>query len=635
MCGITGGFWSNGNPERKIDDRLVAAVAAMKLRGPNDQGYELHTTPAGIVALGHTRLSIIDLSSAGHQPMYSLDQCFGLVFNGEIYNYRELRSELSTLGYTFVSDSDTEVLLAAWQEWGSASLSKLVGMFAFVVFDKVANKLTCVRDAFGIKPFFYTVEKGNFMFASEIPAIKALKSEEITLDWQRAYDYLTHGDYDSGPRSFLAGVYHLMPGHILEVDIESGAVSEPEQWWRPSIEERSDIGFDEAAAMLREKFLDNIRLHLRSDVPLGAALSGGIDSSAVVCAIRHVAPDLPIHTFSYIAKGSVVSEEAWVDRVNQHIDAVPHKVMVSADELAKDLDDMILAQGEPFGSTSIYAQYRVFKLAKDHGVTVTLDGQGADELLAGYSGYPGKRFKSLLDRHQYLGAVNFLRNWSQWPGRSLIHGIKLAIAEMVDGKLYDILRRLNGMKKVPAWLNKTALENAGVRLSYPRQRSPFDRKSRRLAAELAFSVTAWGLPSLLRHGDRNSMRFSVESRVPFLTSDLANFLLSLPEHYLISSEGETKSIFRAAMRGIVPDEILDRRDKVGFETPEKQWLLGMAPQIREWLSEDIKMPFLNQIEIVREFDLIVAGKKPFSWQVWRWINFIRWYATFFNYKAIN
>lgn len=635
MCGIAGGFWGHGNLDNEIDNRLATAVAAMKLRGPNDQGYELHTTPTGVVALGHTRLSIIDLSSAGHQPMYTADQRLGLVFNGEIYNYRELRDELSVLGHTFVSDSDTEVLLAAWQEWGRASLSRLVGMFAFVVFDKVASKLTCVRDAFGIKPFFYTVEKGNFMFASEIPAIKALKSEEITLDWQRAYDYLTHGDYDSGPRSFLAGVYHLMPGHILEVDIESGAVSEPEQWWRPSIEERNDIGFNEAAAILRENFLDNIRLHLRSDVPLGAALSGGIDSSAVVCAIRYVAPDLPIHTFSYIAKGSVVSEEAWVDRVNQHVSAVPHKVVVNADELARDLDDMILAQGEPFGSTSIYAQYRVFKLAKEHGVTVTLDGQGADELLAGYSGYPGRRFKSLVDQGQYCGAVSFLREWSRWPGRSLVHGIKLAIAELVDGQLYDALRRLNGTKKVPIWLNKALLENAGVRLTYPRQRSPYNRRGRRLAAELAFAVTARGLPSLLRHGDRNSMRFSVESRVPFLTYDLANFLLSLPEHYLISSTGETKSIFRAAMRGIVPDEILDRRDKVGFETPEKQWLLGMAPQIREWLSQDIQVPFLNQVEILKEFDLIVAGKKPFSWQVWRWINFIRWHANFFDNKTGN
>lgn len=203
------------------------------------------------------------------------------------------------------------------------------------------------------------------------------------------------------------------------------------------------------------------------------------------------------------------------------------------------------------------------------------------------------------------------------------------VAELVTGDCYETLRQLYDGGPAPSWLNKGTLEDAGVRVAYPRQRAVFS-SGRRLVADLALSITRRGLPALLRHGDRNSMRFSVESRVPFLTTDLANFLLSLPEHYLISDRGETKSIFRKAMRGIVPDEILDRRDKLNFVTPEKQWLISMAPQVRKWLSEDIQLPFLNQSEILKEFDLIVAGKKPFSWQVWRWINFIRWYKRFFE-----
>lgn len=627
MCGITGGWWREAPAQ--LNQQLQAAVSAMRLRGPNDQGFELHPLNNGVVALGHTRLSIIDLSAAGHQPMYSSDKRYGLVFNGEIYNYRELRLELISLGFVFHTDSDTEVLLTAWQCWGRDCLTRLVGMFAFVVFDKQAGTLTCVRDPFGIKPFFYTLENGNFLFASEISAIKALKSEKITLDWQRAYDYLVHGDYDSGPRSFVANVNHLQPGHILQVDLVSGHVSEPRVWWQPTIVENKTISFADAADELRARFLNNIRLHLRSDVPLGAALSGGVDSSAVVCAMRYVEPDLPINTFSYIARGSGVSEEAWVDIVNQYVRAVPHKVVVTSSELANDLDDMILAQGEPFGSTSIYAQYRVFKLAKDNGITVTLDGQGADELLAGYNGYPSKRIKSMLDTHQYIDAYTFLQNWSDWPGRNVKDCIKSVVAECVDGSLYQLLRKLNGTRHSPAWIDTNLLAESGVFLGYPRQLAPNDVAGRRLVAELAFSLIRRGLPALLRHGDRNSMRFSVESRVPFLTPDLANFLLSLPESYLISQQGETKSVFRAAMRGIVPDEILDRKDKIGFETPEQAWLIGMADQIRMWLSVDIAVPFLNQKEIINEFNLIVAGKKPFSWQVWRWINFIRWYQLYF------
>jgi asparagine synthase (glutamine-hydrolysing) len=624
MCGIIGLFTTS--PPDDLPRRLRAGLATLRYRGPDDSGQEIISVAGGSLVLGHTRLSIIDLTSAGHQPMYSLDQRFAIIFNGEIYNYRELRRELEVLGYEFRSDSDTEVLLAAWIQWRAGSLPQLVGMFAFVVFDREAGTLTCVRDAFGIKPFFYGQEQDTFLFASEIPAIKALKQEKIGLDWQRAYDYLVHGDYDTGPRSFVDGVLHLLPGHLLEVDLRSVQVSGPQRWWSPRIAEHCGLSFAQATELVRERFLDNIRLHLRSDVPLGAALSGGIDSSAVVCAMRHVEPGLPINTFSYIARGSLVSEESWVDRVNQHVGAIPHKVVMSAAELADDLDEMIRAQGEPFASTSIYAQYRVFKLARQQGVTVTLDGQGADEMLAGYSGYPGQRIRSLVEKGSFAEAWHFLDEWARWPGRNRLQGAKRAVAEMAQGPLYDALRRLNGNRTLPAWINPHSLEERGIIRRYPRLRSDTNEAGRRLVAELALSLNRRGLPALLRHGDRNSMRFSVESRVPFLTLELVELLLSLPEAYLISPQGETKHIFRAAMRGIVPDDILGRRDKIGFETPEKEWLLGMAETVRGWLRVDLNLPFFNQAEVLKEFDLIAAGKKPFSWQVWRWINFSRWYS---------
>jgi len=607
---------------------MAAALRAIRHRGPDDEGFDVYELGTGVLALGHTRLSILDLSSAGHQPMYSKDQRFSIAFNGEIYNYRELRNELRSIGRIFSSNSDTEVLLASWQEWGASCLPKLEGMFAFAIFDRLEGAITCVRDAFGIKPFFYCFDEGAFLFASEIPAVLALLGRRGELNWQRAYDYLVHGDYDSGPQTFLQGVFHLEPGHILQLKLEGPFCNEPQLWWSPTIKENPRIDFADAADRVRAQFLHNIRLHLRSDVPLGAALSGGVDSSAVACAMRHIEPDMPISTFSYIAGSSSLSEESWVDQVNASIGASPHKVIVSSEELLADLEDMIKLQGEPFGSTSIYAQYRVFKLAKDSGVTVVLDGQGADEMLAGYNGYPGQRIRSLLEQGRAAEAFSFLEEWARWPGRSRIEGVKRAVAEHVQGPIYHALRHLNGMRDIPAWINAGPLEEREVLGRYPRRRSLDEAAGRRVVAELAVSLTHRGLPALLRHEDRNSMRFSVESRVPFLTTRFVDLVLSLPESYLISPRGETKSVFRAAMRGIVPDAILNRRDKIGFATPERDWMLGMANTIRPWLLDELGLPFLRQTEIVKEFDSIVEGKRPFSWQVWRWVNFIHWCKLF-------
>lgn len=626
MCGILGAFISSSSDSAVTN--INRAIATLRHRGPDACGVETYSLPAGVLQLAHTRLSIIDLSEGGRQPMRDLSGRYTIVFNGEIYNYKELRFELQGLGRRFVTDSDTEVLLSAWIVWGASCLRRLVGMFAFAVFDREAQTLTCVRDAFGIKPFFYTKEGGAFLFASELPALLAMRSTKAELNWQRACDYLVHGDYDSGPDTFCEGVWHLPPGHLFVVDLAEFNISAASRWWQPKIAERCDLSFVQAAELVRERFLASIRLHLRSDVPLGAALSGGLDSSAVVCAMRHVAPDHPIHTFSYIAEGTEVNEEKWADLVNAHVGATAHKVVVKPQELARDLDDMIRAQGEPFGSTSIYAQYRVYQQARENGITVTLDGQGADEMLAGYNGYPGQRLRSLLETGHLLEAAQFLDLWSKWPDRRRADGVRLAVAEITDGALYQALRRLSGRKSLPVWIGADTLAMRGVSLRHPKQRPEMEGRGRRVIAELAHSLTKRGLSSLLRHGDRNSMRFSIESRVPFLTLDQADLLLSLPESYLISQGGETKSVFRAAMRGIVPDAILDRRDKIGFQTPEQFWLMSMAGTVREWLSVDIKLPFLDQQKIVQEFDEIASGRKRFSWQVWRWINFIRWYQHF-------
>lgn len=626
MCGIVGAFWKSR--PRDAERLLGDALDRLRLRGPNDRGSEVEAINGGALAFGHTRLSIIDLSSAGHQPMRSADNRFAIIFNGEIYNYRELRAELEARGERFVSASDTEVLLRAWIVWGEDCLPRLDGMFAFAVHDRQANRLTCCRDGFGIKPFFYVVDGQSFLFGSTQVAMIALRGVPPKANWQRCYDYLVHGDYDSNDETFVADVRQLPPAHLIEFDLEDCVVRRVAKWWTPSIVRRSELSFSDAVEAVRETFLRSVRRQLRSDVPIGAALSGGIDSSAVVCAMRHVEPSLDIETFSYIASGTPLNEEKWVDLVNAHVGAREHKVEANERDLLRDLDDMLIAQGEPFGSTSIYAQYRVFRLARENGVTVTLDGQGADELLAGYSGYPGFRLLSLMESSGLAAAHRFARAWSSWPSRSYrLALMELGRVALPDGP-YAAARKRIGRDFRPDWLNVAAFEARGVRFQENRPPRSAEARGRRVVEQLSKSLQERGLPALLRHADRNSMRFSVESRVPFLTNELADLLLGLPEEYLISPAGESKSVFRAAMRGIVPDAILDRRDKIGFATPEQQWLTAIAPQLRATLAQDApEVPLLNTAPLLAAFDAVVEGRRQFSWQLWRWFNFVRWFTA--------
>ena len=621
MCGIVGGY---REAREGFADDVRRALVRLRHRGPDDSGMTSAEVSNGIVALGHTRLSIIDLSAAGRQPMISDDGRFEITFNGEIYNYHELRSELSNLGRDFKTRTDTEVLLQAWVEWGPSCLPKLVGMFAFAIYDKVNAKLICVRDAFGIKPLFYSFSNEGFTFASELPALSTMLPQIPSIDWQRSYDYLVHSDYDSDIKTFVDGVEQLRPAHYLEFDITRRALGSPQQWWAPQLTSRSGLSFADAADGVRTLFLDNVRLHMRSDVPIGAALSGGVDSAAVVCAMRHIEKHADIHTFSYIANEAAISEEHWVDLVNGHVGANVHKVRANAEDLARDMDAMLEAQGEPFGSTSIYAQYRVFRAAREAGIVVTLDGQGADELLAGYSGYPGNRIHSLFEEGGFLEAIRFARQWSRWPGRryrdSWLYFAQIICPESV----VRLGRTLAGRDYLPSWINKQKLIDHGVKFRAPRYRVDELGKGRRVVERLINSVQIRALPGLLRHADRNSMHFSIESRVPFLTVPFAEFLFSLPEEYLISPSGETKSVFRAAMRGIVPDEILDRKDKIGFATPEKSWLLDMQGQIGRWLLE-APIDLIDQSKLIERFDQVIRGDATFNWQLWRWINFTRWH----------
>lgn len=509
-------------------------------------------------------------------------------------------------------------------------------MFAFAVYNSKANSITLVRDAFGIKPLFYCLNDNKLYFSSEINSLINLLPSAPNLNYQQAYNYLVWGKYDNDEQTFYKNIYHLKPSHSLTIKLKDYLGDKnsilPERWWWPSIKEQ-DISFNDAAKKIREIFLKNVRLQLRSDVSIGAALSGGIDSSAIVCAIRYLEPEIPIHTFSYISNDESISEEKWVNIINNYVDAIPHKIKASSDDLFQNLDDLIKTQGEPFASTSIYAQYKVFESVRDADITVILDGQGADELFAGYSGYPIERIRSFIDNKKYIKAIKFIIDWSKWPIRSKKQMVLECISLLIPDNFITFSRKIIGDNPKPNWIDVNYLKAFKINFTYPN--FPFkvsDSFGRRLSNKLRDTINGNGLSSLLRHEDRNSMKFSIESRVPFLTLEMAEFALSLPESYLMSDKGKTKHVFREAMRGIVPDEVLDRKDKMGFGTPELKWLKQNKTKMLKVLKALHQPKILNNKKSLLLIEEITAGKISFTPKAWRIINYFFWNDLNFSKK---
>ncbi len=634
MCGIAGILRFGG--ARVAPDRLAAMVDGLAHRGPDDRGYlgaagetvrvgrEPDAAEGATVGLGHTRLSILDLSAAGHQPMGRADGSSFLVFNGEIYNHVELRAACEARGERFASRSDTEVLLAKLAERGTEALGELVGMYAFAWLDRGAGRLVLARDPYGIKPLYWTRSEGRFAFASEIPALLAADPGAArTVNPARLYDYLRFGLTDDGAETLLADVAQVPPGHWLAVDLASGELEGPVAFRPPEGPRWSGESFADAAERTRELFLESLRLHRRSDVPLGAALSGGIDSSAILCGLRHVeGPGADLRAFSYVADDPALSEARYVGVAAEAAGARVATVTPRVEELVTDLDTLVARQGLPFGSTSIYAQYRVFQLAAGEGVKVLLDGQGADEIFAGYRTYLATRWASLVRARRFGEAGRYLARVARQLGPEAKGFLARAGGLVLPSALTPLARRMVGEDLAPAWLEPRWFAERGVE---PR---PLWRSTARdaLREHLHEAVSRISLPMLLRYEDRNSMAFSLESRVPFLDPRLVGYALSLPEEHWVSPQGQSKAVFRAALRGIVPDEILDRRDKIGFATPERRWLRAVGPWVEEVLAGERAraIPALRPEAMLASWQGVRSGSAGFDWRIWRWLNLVRW-----------
>ncbi len=652
MCGIAGIFNCNQNIK---PEWIIRMNNALKHRGPDDEGFLAINTKAREIYtlagpdskvnnarievfgqdvnlfLGHRRLSILDLSSLGHQPMSNNDETLWIIHNGEIYNYVELREELKTLGYDFHTNTDTEVLLAAYEEWGENCLNKLNGMWAFVIYDKRKNVLFGSRDRFGVKPFYYYLDSELFAFASEIKSLITIPHINTSVNSKAVFDYFVFNWQESEEEGFFKNICELQPSHGFHYCLSTKAFK---KWKYYSLKySESWQSFDKSnlkhfTEKIKELVLNAVSLRLRSDVPVGSCLSGGIDSSTIVCIINKILENESIaqigerqrvFTACY-ENDKAIDESKWAGLVAESTKTSWYRTFPNTKDFLEDLEDLVYTQDIPFGSTSIYAQYRVMKIAKESNIKVLLDGQGADELFAGYQAYYRTFFAEILKNINISTFVRELRNLdnSSINMRFLLTSLaKLYSARFFPPPIKRYLFKVNN--KEFKYLNTDFWDENSERLELLK-----DKADTSLNHMLHKHINRQSLKSLLRYEDRNSMRFSIEARTPFADDiELIEYVFQIPSVYKIHN-GWSKYILRESIKGLIPGEIRLRKDKVGFATPEFRWLNEMKNEFKEYITTDLK-EFINTKKILEDWDLLINGQvKSGITTIWRFINFAVW-----------
>jgi asparagine synthase (glutamine-hydrolysing) len=592
----------------------------MAHRGPDDAGLWA-SADAGVI-LGSRRLAILDLSPDGHQPMVDeATQCV-IVFNGEIYNFLEIRADLEACGHQCRSRSDTEVLLAAYTQWGPDCLRRLNGMFAFAIWDQRRQELFAARDRFGEKPFYYVYDRAQnrLVFASEMKALFATGAVSPEPSCPDVYRYLALHEVDAGETTLFLGVRALRAAHALRYVPRTGFVQSWRYWdLDPAVELRlpSDDAYGER---LGELLRDSVRLRLRSDVPVGSSLSGGLDSSTVVGLMADELGRGVQQTFSARFLDPSYDEGRFIEAVADHTGARSHCVYPDPEKLPNEMERITWHQEQPFYSTSVYAQWTVMRLAREHGVTVLLDGQGADETLGGYHFFFSPYWRSLVREGQWLRAGRALDSYRRAQGWARL---LVALGMGVGPVWRSRLRGLVGQRAV-------APEFARAWGQAPAARAPRFRND--LQEALYASVMRTTLPALLRYADRNSMAFSREVRLPFLDHRLVEYLFAISGELKIRG-AETKVVLRRAIRGIVPEVVRLRRDKLGFAPPEKAWLRG---PLNAWAQDLVRSRrfrsrgWIDARAAEGELDALGSGRLSRSSLLWRWLSLEVWAQVFLD-----
>lgn len=666
MCGIALVLSST---ERALGPLLGQMATLVHHRGPDDEGYLLvkdggsvtthwgACTPLSvrenggldglvpgvgdlsyhsILGMAHRRLSIVDLSPLGHQPMSDASGRYWISYNGEVYNHLELRAELELCGHVFRSHTDTEVILAAYAEWGRDCLSRFNGMWAFAILDRQNGSLFVARDRLGVKPFYYTATSdGLLAFASEIKQFTVLPTWQARANRQAVHDFLVWNVLDHSEETFFQGVFQLPAGHYSILNVKaplqaldaSGRLASTAWYALPA--EPFAGGYEDATQLFTELLDSSIELRVRADVPVGSCLSGGLDSSSVVCMLSQQlkakrAPEAKV--FSACSDEPSVDEQKWIDMVVRQTGVESYRTVPELEHLFDELPRLTWHQDEPFGSTSIYAQWSVYQLVASSDVRVILNGQGADELLAGYHSFLAPRFAGLL-REGSLGELcKEVAATSQRLGYSKGYALKRMADMVLPAGLRQIARGMTGYASASNndWLNQAWVSEASVDVAAAsvEQTGSIHELSKSL-------VMRRHLPMLLHWEDRNSMAVSVESRIPFLDYRLVEFCLSLPDEYKLY-RGWTKRVMRTSMKDVLPEPIRKRTDKIGFATPEEIWIRNRAPEkFRSALVRAVQQSagILNS-KAVSYLDEMIAGQRPYTSLPWRMISLGAWMSRF-------
>jgi asparagine synthase (glutamine-hydrolysing) len=572
MCGIAGIL--STSLEQIAEVHLKKMTAAIAHRGPDGEGQWSNATKN--VLLGHRRLAIIDLSDAAAQPMHYLNR-YTITYNGEIYNYIELKELLQANGYTFQSKSDTEVILAAYDFWNQECLQYFDGMFAFAIWDEKEQQLFAARDRFGEKPFYYYETENYLFFASEIKALWAAGVPKIT-DEKMLLNYLALGHVQNcvdKEQTFFNEIYSLPPAHFFKYK-PFGQKLVIKKYWRLDKEIKISISPEEAIEKFNELFIASVQKRLRSDVPVGTSLSGGLDSSSIIATLQEL--KINPKTFSAVFPGFEKDEAAYINLLIDKFGIANFKTQPAADGLINDFEKLCYHQEEPFQSSSIFTQYKVFELTKQHNIKVLLDGQGADETLAGYHKYIQWYLQEVLSRHK-LGAAEKEKKALLKNKMPFSWGLKNYFAAFLPMHAAMHLEK----KEYQKIMHQPDIAPEFLELQRGREWEGIHKPVvTKLNDILHFNTTELGLEELLRYADRNSMAHGREVRLPFLDHQLVEFIFSLPSNLKIH-DGWTKFLLRKAMDKKLPDEIVWRKDKVGYEPPQQQWMENKT--LQEYIHE--------------------------------------------------
>lgn len=553
---------------------------------------------------GHLRLSILDLSMNSAQPFESNGNW--MIFNGEVYNYLEVREELEQSGERFKTTCDTEVILKAYVRWGKACFSKFNGMWAIAIWDSQQKKLILSRDRLGVKPLYYVVIDGTLFFASEIKSLLSLKKafgQSIQWNVYRLYQFLAHTLQHHAEETLYEGVYCLRPGHVAELaprHFDSAQVVRQNShalWSFPAEKDcfnETDLSFEEAAAQLKELLMSSVGLRMRSDVPVGSALSGGIDSSAIVSILAQLNP-FKQKTFSAVFEGFAIDESRYARLVTEKKDIETVWVKPNADDLLMNVERLVHHHDGPTWSTSMYAQWDVFKAARHHSVPVMLDGQGSDEIFGGYEGFLKAYLQSLAQageaRQLPMEFLRFVKNHPRYYF-----------------SLHRMKKKFFGGLDWLACFSKNAQEEIQVRTSEIAENGdafllggPFPKYRDAFKESLYRTTTMSSLPALLAFEDRNSMAFSVESRTPFLDYRIVELAYRCPSSFHIR-KGMRKALLREALKGVIPEPIRLRKDKIGFETPERHWSQTKIKTLKDKAFQECNPSVFNANQLAQAFE---------------------------------